>query len=128
MRRAPRVDDNHVEIVTALRSVSGVSVSSLAGLGDGVPDLLVGARRVNYLCEIKDGEKPPSRRSLTTDQVQWIERWNGAPVIILTDTDQAKSWARKIAAAPGTHAGVLGRDAPTYSTQDYLDAWGRGVA
>ena len=64
-RRASRLDDNHGEIVTALRSVSGVSVSSLAGLGDGVPDLLVGARRVNYLCEIKDGEKPPSRRSLT---------------------------------------------------------------
>ena len=109
MRRAPRTDANHGEIVTALRSVSGVSVCSLAGLGDGVPDLLVGARRVNYLCEIKDGEKPPSRRSLTADQVQWIERWNGAPVIILTDTDQAKSWARRIASPPSTYADLLGR-------------------
>ena len=107
--RAARVDRNHGEIVTALRSVTGVSVSSLAGLGDGVPDLLVGARRVNYLCEIKDGEKTPSRRSLTADQVMWISRWNGAPVIILTDTDQARSWARRIAAHPSTHADLFGR-------------------
>ena len=59
MRRAAQVDGNHAEIVTALRSVAGVSVCSLAGLGDGVPDLLVGARGLSYLCEVKDGEKTP---------------------------------------------------------------------
>ena len=100
--RAARVDANHGEIVTALRSVSGVSVCSLAGLGFGVPDLLVGARGLSYLCEIKDGEKCPSNRSLTPDQRTWIRKWTGSPVVVLLDVDQARTWARRIAAAPGT--------------------------
>ena len=132
MRRAAKVDANHGEIVEALLSVSGVKVHSLAGVGCGCPDLLVGARGLTYLCEVKDGLKTPSRRSLTPDQVQWIERWNGAPVIILTDTDQAKSWARRIASPPSTYADLLGRDIAVrparYSTEDYLTARGSGVA
>ena len=109
MRRAARVDANHGEIVTALRSVSGVSVCSLAGLGFGVPDLLVGARGLSYLCEIKDGSKFPSDRKLNPDQVEWIGKWTGSPVIILLDASKALSWARRIAAAAGTHADVFGR-------------------
>ena len=132
MRRAAKVDANHGEIVEALLSVSGVKVHSLAGVGCGCPDLLIGANGRTYLAEVKDGEKTPSRRSLTPDQVQWIERWTGSEVRILTNTDQARSWARRIAAAPSTHADLFGRDDDVqpkrYSTQDYLDAWGRGVA
>ena len=123
-----RTDTNHAEIVEALRSVSGVTVHSLAGVANGVPDLLVGARGATYLVEVKDGEKTPSRRTLTHDQVRWVKRWTGSAVIILTNTDQARSWARRIAAAPGTHADVLGRDAPTYAVEDYIAAWGSGVA
>ena len=41
MRRAARTDSNHEEIVKALRAV-GATVQSLAGVGHGVPDLLVG--------------------------------------------------------------------------------------
>ena len=39
--RAARVDQNHVEIVKALRD-HGAFVVSLATVGKGVPDLLVG--------------------------------------------------------------------------------------
>ena len=39
---APRVDRNHSEIVDALRQ-AGASVQSLVKVGDGCPDLLVGA-------------------------------------------------------------------------------------
>ena len=131
-RRASRLDDNHGEIVTALRSVAGVSVCSLAGLGDGVPDLLIGANGRTYLVEVKDGEKYPSARTLTPDQRTWIRKWTGSPVIILLDAGKAGSWARRIAAAPGTFAGVFGRDDDVrpkrYEIQDYIDAWGRGVA
>ena len=59
MRRAARVDGNHAEIVAALRSFPGVSVCSLASLGNGVPDLIVGLAGQNYLVEVKDGEKSP---------------------------------------------------------------------
>ena len=109
MRRAAKVDANHGEIVEALLSVSGVTVHSLAGVGCGCPDLLVGARELTYLVEVKDGEKWPSHRTLTPDQRKWIERWTGAPVVLLLDAGKALSWARRIAAAPSTYAGVFGR-------------------
>lgn len=43
MRRAARTDANQTAIVEALRKC-GASVQSLAAVGKGVPDLLVGLR------------------------------------------------------------------------------------
>ena len=43
-RRASRLDSNHGEIIEALLGVTGVTCHSLAGVGCGVPDLLVGGR------------------------------------------------------------------------------------
>ena len=123
MRRAPaRVDSNHGEIVEALLSVSGVKVHSLAGVGCGCPDLLVGANGRTYLAEIKDGEKCPSHRTLTPDQKRWILKWTGSPVVILLDAGKASSWARRIAAADDDVRPAR------YSVQDYIEAWGSGVA
>ena len=110
MRRAVKVDANHGEIVEALLSVSGVKVHSLAGVGCGVPDLLVGAEGLTWLVEIKDGSKPPSHRSFTPDQQRWIARWTGSAVVELTSATQARMWARRIAAAPGTHVDLFGQD------------------
>ena len=72
-----RTDANHGEIVEALLSVAGVAVHSLAGVGCGCPDLLVGAEGKTYLVEVKDGEKCPSHRTLTPDQKKWIKEWTG---------------------------------------------------
>lgn len=80
-RRASRVDSNHAEIARALRGV-GASVISLAAVGDGCPDLLVGYRRVQYLLEIKDGTKPPSRRKRTPDQIKFAETWRGSHALV----------------------------------------------
>ena len=114
-RRAPRIDANHGAVVEALLSVQGVSVHSLAGVGCGCPDLLVGAKGKTYLVEVKDGEKCPSRRTLTPDQKTWIKAWTGSAVVILLDAGKARSWARRIAAAPGTFAGVFGRTETEYA-------------
>ena len=96
MRRAARVDSNHGEIVAALRSVPGVSVCSLAGMGFGLPDLLVGLAGQNYLVEVKDGEKCPSHRKLTPDQRNFFLRWKGKPPVVLTSAGAAASWARQV--------------------------------
>ena len=48
MRRAARVNTNPGEIVEALLSVTDVSVHSLAGVGCGCPDLLIGARGLSW--------------------------------------------------------------------------------
>lgn len=81
MRTAARVDANHKRIVEALRGI-GCSVQSLAAIGKGCPDLLVGFRGRNYVIEIKDGDKPPSKRRLTPDEEVWHETWNGHVMIV----------------------------------------------
>ena len=87
MRRAARTDNNQSEIVKALRQV-GMSVQVLSAVGKGCPDLLVGWRGTNYLCEIKDGAKVPSARPLTLDQQRWIFEWAGV-VIVATSVEDA---------------------------------------
>ncbi len=70
------MDANQAAVVAALRA-AGCSVQSLATVGAGCPDLLVGWRGVNHLLEVKDGGKVPSARKLTADQVAWHARWGG---------------------------------------------------
>lgn len=81
MRARPKLDRNHNEIVQALRQM-GCSVQSLAAVGGGVPDLLVGICSVNVLIEVKDGEAAPSARKLTPAQHEWIKGWRGAVGIV----------------------------------------------
>lgn len=89
MRRAAKIDDNQREIVSALRRV-GCSVQSLAGVGKGVPDLVVGFRKRNFLLEIKDGSKSPSKRKLTPDEQNFHSMWKGQVVIVETVADALK--------------------------------------
>ena len=76
MIRNARVDSNHREIADALRAV-GASVVSLAAIGRGVPDLLVGFRGVNYLLEIKT-----TKGKLTPDQTEFTALYRGAFVVV----------------------------------------------
>ena len=87
MRRAAKVDGNHGEIVQALRQV-GATVQSLAAVGGGVPDLLVGWRGLNLLIEVKDGSRIPSQQKLTPDQERWHEAWSGHPVYVVRSVDE----------------------------------------
>jgi Holliday junction resolvase len=89
MRRAARVDDNQAEIVAALRKC-GCTVQSLAALGSGVPDLLVGRGGTNYLLEVKDGSKPKSARELTPDELRWLHAWRGSAAVVETVEDALK--------------------------------------
>jgi Holliday junction resolvase len=81
MRKAAKIDDNQPEIVEALEK-AGCSVQSLAAVGKGVPDLLVGRAGVNYVLEVKDGSKSPSRRRLTSDQFTWSMAWRGEFAVV----------------------------------------------
>ena len=88
MRRAAKVDANQTAIVEALRK-AGATVQSLAAIGDGCPDLLVGINGWTLLMEVKDGEKVPSARKLTSDQVIWHSRWMGGTLCIVESVDSA---------------------------------------
>jgi hypothetical protein len=90
MRRAARTDATHAEVVGALRAC-GAKVRSLATVGDGMYDLLVGhvpSKRL-ALFEVKDGSKPPSARALTPDQVEFTAEWGIFPLFIVYDAESA---------------------------------------
>ena len=76
MRRAARADANQAEIVAGLRK-AGRTVQPLHTVGKGCPDLLVGRGGTNYLLEVKDGAKSPSRQRLTPDEAAWHDAWAG---------------------------------------------------
>ena len=80
MRRAAKVDANHVEITAALRGI-GATVKPTHQL-KGFVDLVVGFRGKNYLFEIKDGSKPPSARKLTGKEQEFHDTWNGSVCIV----------------------------------------------
>jgi hypothetical protein len=75
MRRKARKDENHAEIVRALRLV-GASVWDTCALGRGV-DLVVGYKERNFLFEVKDGSKLLSRQRLTPQESEFISSWAG---------------------------------------------------
>ena len=93
MRRAAKIDSNQRTIVSALRK-AGCEVLSLAAVGNGCPDLLVhrwhtpGRLKLAglYMLEIKDGNKPPSKRKLTPHQIKFRERW---PVQVVCSEEEA---------------------------------------
>jgi hypothetical protein len=87
LRLRARTDSNHGGIIKALRQ-HGMKVQSLAQIGNGVPDLLVGFRGCNVLLEIKDGDKVPSKQILTDAERSWITTWSGQ-VSVVTNWEEA---------------------------------------
>lgn len=88
MRLIARIDDNQAEIVGVLRE-AGARVFCTHQLGQGFPDLLVGWQGVLMLLEIKDGDKPPSKRKLTPDEQAFFAAWAGYPVHVVENPLQA---------------------------------------
>lgn len=82
MRRAAKIDLNQPAIVEALRAV-GVSVVSLASIGNGCPDLLAAKGDKAWLIEVKG----PNGK-LTPDQTEFMLNWSGT-VHIVRSTDEA---------------------------------------
>lgn len=87
MRTRARVDTNQPAIVEALRG-AGATVIHLHTIGRGCPDIAVGIHGRNYLMEIKDGDKSPSKQKLTRDEQEWHDAWRGQ-VCIVSSADEA---------------------------------------
>lgn len=80
-RKAAKRDKNESEIVTALRS-AGASVFICSGVG--LPDLVVGFRGTTHLLEVKS-----TKGKLTVDQVDSHSAWQGSPIHIVRNVEQA---------------------------------------
>ena len=87
---AKRTDNNQKDIVAALRKI-GCSVFDTHEVGHGFPDIAVGfcraGRRRTVLMEIKDGDQPPSKRKLTTDEKLFHSGWRGEATIVYSVED-----------------------------------------
>ena len=78
MRKHGRVDMNQAEIVAALRDI-GASVVSLANIGGGCGDLLVGLRGENFLLEVKTPQG-----KMTRDEMCFMTEWRGHYMVVRT--------------------------------------------
>jgi hypothetical protein len=87
MRRANRIDDNQNDIVAALRK-AGATVRVISQ-GEGIPDLLVGFRGETILLEVKDGNKPPSARTLTPAEKKFFNEWEGGLCMVVKSVEDA---------------------------------------
>lgn len=92
--RMAKADANQPKVVAAMRAL-GASVQHLHAVGQGCPDLLCAIAGVNFLVEVKDGDKVPSAQKLTPDQVTWHSKWH-APVYIINSVPAAIELVQKI--------------------------------
>lgn len=84
MRRAANLDTNHAEIVNALRGL-GCSVLSLAALGHGTPDLLIGvpgSPALNLLVEVKAFPAGTIKGEPNEEQAAWHRDWRGQVAVV----------------------------------------------
>jgi hypothetical protein len=90
MRRRGKVDANQPTIVADLRKM-GYSVFSLAGVGEGKPDIAVasghGKHGVNLFVELKDPKQRLFDRQLTEDERVFHAIWRG-PLIVAETTEE----------------------------------------
>ena len=98
MRSRGKSDANQTEIVKALRK-EGYSVAVTSCLGAGFPDIIVGARGINFLIEIKNPSVPYADRQLTSDQEKWHAAWRGKSYVVETigqclSIIKNETWAR----------------------------------
>lgn len=82
MRKYGKTDTNQGEIVAALEK-AGCMVFSLASIGGGMPDLLVGRAGVTwgpYEIKSKGGK-------LTPAEIKWWEEWRGGGCVVFCAED-----------------------------------------
>lgn len=91
-----KTDGNQTAVVKHLRE-RGCSVQSLAEVGKGCPDLLIGWHGQTFLVELKNGTKPPSARKLTPDEIEWHGQWSGARVLVTYSPND--TWAAILGAS-----------------------------
>lgn len=86
-RFARKVDDNQGRIVNELRALH-MSVTSLAKVADGCPDIVVGYAGINLLFELK-GEKNQRGEpaDLTKLETKWHESWLGQVAVVTSSRE-----------------------------------------
>lgn len=84
-RQIAKTDDNQNEIVKVLRGLGGSwqSTHTIPGALDGI----IGYKGIDQRAEIKDGNKPKSRRQLTTKEKETFASWRGRKPVVIESLD-----------------------------------------
>ena len=77
-----KTDLNQRDLVANLRTIPGLSVLDLSGVGKGCPDLLLGYRGQNVLLEVKNPDR--QGQLLTPQQERFFENWRGQAGLVKT--------------------------------------------
>lgn len=87
MNYAKRKDENQNEVVAEiLAALPDADCIDLSGAGGGVPDIVIGWNRRNWLFEVKNPNKPRSDQELTEPQKDLHARWKGRGQIAVIKT------------------------------------------
>ena len=73
-----RTDLNHAQVINGLRQ-AGMAAHSIASVGDGVPDILVGFRGICVVLEVKRYKEEPNQK-----EKDFAARWPGPYAIVNT--------------------------------------------
>jgi len=95
-----RSDTNQAAIVAELRAL-GYRVADTHALGQGAPDILVGAT-CNSQPALLWVEIKTQRGKLTPDECRFHEEWKGLPVIVARSAEDVLRWFGWNGAGAGT--------------------------
>lgn len=111
-RRRPqicKVDSNHGRIVNELRALTTfrdgkavpvLTVTSLAKVARGAPDICVGVGGLNVLFELKmPRNKKGEPEALTEAEIEWHETWQGQVAVVTSSREVAKVLMEELAKA-----------------------------
>jgi len=97
------VDESEAKIIAELRAIGG-TVQSLAAVGGGCPDLLVGYRGATLLLEVKT----PGIGRVRPSQSEWLARWRGGVARVVTNPREAMRAVSDAVVAAGGVGPLLG--------------------
>lgn len=87
-RFARKVDRNHGPVVDAFE-LAGCSVLSIASVGNGAPDLVIGCAGRSHLVEVKPDTRVKAVSNQRANQVAWATKWRGGAVHVVRTTSEA---------------------------------------
>lgn len=87
IRTKARKDANHKKIVEGLRKF-GASVLDVSQLKNCF-DILVGYNGLEFIMEIKDGNKPRSSTKLTKGELKFKQEWKGSEYHVVYSLEEA---------------------------------------
>ena len=89
-------DSLRAKLIAAF-DAAGATVVSLADIGGGCPDLLVGYRGRTALCET---QAPGADAKLEADRLVWYESWRGGTVIVVQSPADVAQVLRSLTETP----------------------------